>query len=106
MLDLARHGMGNGSRLAGQGAAKTRWPGWTRCGSRITAIHVKDIAPAGECVDEDGWADVGHGTLDWKSLIASAKQKTKAKYFVAEHDKPNDAVRFARRSIESVKKWM
>lgn len=77
-----------------------------KMGSRITAIHVKDIAPAGECVDEDGWADVGHGTLDWKSLLASAKQKTKVKYFVAEHDKPNDAVRFARRSIESVKKWM
>jgi len=74
-------------------------------GSRITAIHVKDIAPAGEAVDEDGWADVGHGTLDWKSLLATAKQKTKAKYFVAEHDKPNDALRFARRSIDSVKQW-
>src|SRR6185312_3982948 len=75
-------------------------------GSRITAIHVKDIAKAGEAVDEDGWADVGHGTLDWKSLLATARAKTKAKYFVAEHDKPNDALRFARRSIESVKKWM
>ena len=38
-------------------------------GNRITAIHVKDIAPAGEKLDEDGWADLGHGTLDWKSLI-------------------------------------
>ncbi|MBI4922961.1 MAG: sugar phosphate isomerase/epimerase [Devosia nanyangense] len=75
-------------------------------GSRISAVHVKDIAPAGECVDEDGWADVGYGTLDWKSLLATIKQKTKAKYLVAEHDKPNDAVRFARRSIDSVKKWM
>lgn len=74
-------------------------------GSRITAIHVKDIAPAGEAADEDGWADVGFGTLDWKSLIATAKQKTKVKYFVAEHDKPNDALRFARRSIDSFKKW-
>jgi sugar phosphate isomerase/epimerase len=74
-------------------------------GSRITAIHVKDIAKAGEAADEDGWADVGYGTLDWKSLLATAQAKTKAKYFVAEHDKPNDALRFARRSIESVKKW-
>ena len=74
-------------------------------GSRITAIHVKDIAPAGEAVNEDGWADVGHGTLDWKSLLVTARQKTKAKYFVAEHDKPSDALRFARRSIDSVKQW-
>ncbi|MEO6394838.1 MAG: sugar phosphate isomerase/epimerase [Devosia sp.] len=74
-------------------------------GSRITAIHVKDIAPAGQATDEDGWADVGYGTLDWKSLIATAKQKTATKYFVAEHDNPNDVGRFARRSIESIKAW-
>lgn len=76
-----------------------------KLGNRISAIHVKDIAPAGECVDEDGWADVGYGTLDWKSLLATAKAKTKATYFVMEHDKPSDALRFARRSIETVKKW-
>lgn len=74
-------------------------------GARITAVHVKDIAPAGEALNEDGWADVGYGTLDWKALIGTIKAKTKAKYFVAEHDKPSDAGRFARRSIESVKKW-
>ena len=41
-------------------------------GNRITAVHVKDIAPAGENADEDGWADVGHGTVDWKALMAGA----------------------------------
>jgi sugar phosphate isomerase/epimerase len=76
-----------------------------KLGSKITAIHVKDIAPAGQNADEDGWADVGTGTLDWKKLLADAKAKTKAQYFVMEHDKPSDAIRFARRSIESVKKW-
>ncbi len=76
-----------------------------RLGSRITAIHVKDIAPEGQKADEDGWADVGTGTLDWKQLLADAKAKTKAQYFVMEHDKPLDAIRFARTSIESVKKW-
>jgi sugar phosphate isomerase/epimerase len=79
---------------------------WMRkLGSRITAIHVKDIAPAGECVDEDGWADVGQGVLDWKQLLADAKANTKAQYFVMEHDKPSDAIRFARRSIEAVKSY-
>jgi sugar phosphate isomerase/epimerase len=76
-----------------------------KLGSRITAVHVKDIAPAGECVDEDGWADVGQGTLDWKQLIADAKANTKAKFYVMEHDKPSDAIRFAKRSIASVKHW-
>jgi sugar phosphate isomerase/epimerase len=76
-----------------------------KLGSRITAIHVKDIAPAGEKADEDGWADVGTGTLDWQQLIKDAKSKTKAKFFVMEHDKPSDAIRFAKTSINSVKQW-
>jgi len=75
-------------------------------GSRMTALHVKDLAPAGEKLDEDGWADVGTGTLDWKSLIAAAKAKTAVKYFVAEHDKPSDPIRFARQSIAAVRQWM
>jgi sugar phosphate isomerase/epimerase len=80
--------------------------GWMdKRGSRISAIHVKDIAPAGEKADEDGWADVGTGVLDWKKLLADAKAKTRAQYYVAEHDKPSDAIRFARVSMESLKKW-
>lgn len=74
-------------------------------GSRITAVHVKDIAPSGECLDEDGWADVGHGVLNWDDLITKVTSKTKAEYFVAEHDKPSDEVRFATRSIATAKKW-
>src|SRR3982750_1802759 len=68
-----------------------------KLGSRITAVHVKDIALAGQALDEDGWADVGQGTLDWKSLLKTIKAKTKAQYFVAETDKPSEAIRFARR---------
>jgi sugar phosphate isomerase/epimerase len=74
-----------------------------KLGSRITAVHVKDIAPAGEKADEDGWADVGTGTLDWKKYIADVKAKTQAKYFVLEHDKPSDAIRFARTSMATLK---
>jgi sugar phosphate isomerase/epimerase len=74
-------------------------------GSRITAVHVKDLAPAGESADEDGWADVGHGTMGWDSLIKDVQAKTKAVYFVAEHDNPSDAERFARRSIETASAW-
>jgi sugar phosphate isomerase/epimerase len=67
-------------------------------GKRLTAVHVKDIAPAGQNADEDGWADVGHGTVDWKGLMA-ALRTTGVKYFVVEHDNPKDHARFAERSL-------
>lgn len=73
-------------------------------GARITTAHVKDIAPKGECADEDGWADVGHGTLDWKGLMA-ALRGAGTDLFVMEHDKPSDATRFAERSIASFKTY-
>ena len=71
-------------------------------GKRLTAVHVKDIAPEGENADEDGWADVGDGTVDWKALMA-ALRTTAGKYFVMEHDNPKDATRFAERSIAAAK---
>lgn len=73
-------------------------------GDRIVAVHVKDIAPKGENADEDGWADAGHGTVGWDKLFPLIKSKTKSKYFVAEHDNPNDVGRFARRAIETIKR--
>ncbi|WP_265516691.1 sugar phosphate isomerase/epimerase family protein [Nitratireductor luteus] len=74
-------------------------------GSRITAVHIKDIAPEGECADEDGWADVGTGTMDWKSIMDAVRAHTSTRFFVMEHDKPNDHERFARRSIENARKF-
>ena len=72
----------------------------SRHGKRITAVHVKDIASAGECADEDGWADVGHGTLDWTRLLSEIAARTPAKLMVMEHDNPSDAKRFASRSLD------
>lgn len=69
-------------------------------GSRISSAHVKDIAPRGENLAEDGWADVGHGTVDWKGLIAALKG-VGCDYFVMEHDNPADDRRFASRSLVS-----
>ena len=56
------------------GADPLQWIAHLRS-DRITAVHVKDIAPAGENADEDGWADVGHGTVDWKALMAALKER-------------------------------
>ena len=69
---------------------------------RITTAHVKDIAPEGQNADEDGWADVGHGTMDWKAIMA-ALRGAGVDLFVAEHDKPSDVNRFASRSIDSIR---
>lgn len=72
---------------------------------RVLAVHVKDIAPAGQNANEDGWADVGHGTIAWKPLMAELRAKTPAKVYVMEHDNPSDLERFAKRSIEAVKSY-
>jgi sugar phosphate isomerase/epimerase len=64
---------------------------------RLTAVHVKDLAPEGQNVDEDGWSDVGKGVLDWPSLWRESLARG-AKWMVLEHDKPKDPVGFARAS--------
>lgn len=74
-------------------------------GRRITAVHVKDIAPAGEAEDEDGWADAGHGIMGWDSLLPFVREKTRASHFVMEHDNPSDVERFASRSITAVSSY-
>ncbi len=80
-------------------------PWMDRFGQRIVAVHVKDIAPNGQAADEDGWADVGQGTMGWAALIDAIRSKTKASVFVMEHDNPKDAIRFARRSIAAAQAW-
>ncbi|GLS31764.1 Sugar phosphate isomerase/epimerase [Mesorhizobium albiziae] len=74
-------------------------------GPRIVAVHVKDIATAGQNQDQDGWADVGHGTVDWKGLYKLLRDKTPAKFFVMEHDNPSDATRFARLSYAAAQNF-
>lgn len=67
--------------------------------ARLVSVHAKDLAPEGASLDEDGWADVGHGVLDWRGRLAPAAVANGARWLVAEHDKPSDPVRFARNSF-------
>lgn len=67
--------------------------------ARLVSVHAKDLAPAGTKQDEDGWADVGHGVLDWRGSLAPAAVACGARWLVAEHDKPSDPARFARNSF-------
>ena len=68
-------------------------------GSRLISAHVKDRAPKGENADEDGWADAGHGEMDWAGLF-KALQAAGCDLYVMEHDKPASDERFARRALE------
>jgi sugar phosphate isomerase/epimerase len=93
-IDMAWAIRGGGDPLA----ELKKYPG------RIVACHVKDIALAGQCLDEDGWADPGHGTMDWGRILPALKAAG-VRHFVAEHDKPNDVARFARRAFATVASW-
>ncbi|MBL8590096.1 MAG: sugar phosphate isomerase/epimerase [Methylobacteriaceae bacterium] len=71
---------------------------------QLIAVHIKDLAAAGQNADEDGWADPGHGVMDWTRLLAAIKATT-AEVYAVEHDKPNDVARFARRARDTVAAW-
>jgi sugar phosphate isomerase/epimerase len=64
---------------------------------RVVSAHVKDIAPKGRNEDQDGWADVGAGVLDWQDLWQAARGAG-ARWMVVEHDKPADPAETARAS--------
>jgi sugar phosphate isomerase/epimerase len=83
--------------LARGGADPVEW--LQRHRDRLASVHAKDLAPAGTNADEDGWADVGHGVLDWRGRLAPAAAACGARWLVAEHDKPSDPLRFARNSF-------
>lgn len=65
--------------------------------ARLSAVHVKDLAPPGRNADEEGWATIGSGTLDWPRLWREAVARG-ARHMVLEHDRPKDPVGFARES--------
>lgn len=71
-------------------------------GPRMISAHIKDIAPEGQNADEDGWADVGTGTMDWAAIHA-ALQNVGCERYILEHDKPSDHVRFAETSVAAVR---
>jgi sugar phosphate isomerase/epimerase len=71
---------------------------------RVKAVHIKDVAPTGQKTDEDGWADIGDGVIDWKGLLPTLAA-VNPDLFVLEHDNPADFERFARRSRAAMASW-
>jgi sugar phosphate isomerase/epimerase len=77
------------------GADPKEW--MQRYRDRVVSAHVKDIAPQGQNEDQDGWADIGAGVLDWRDLWQAARAAG-ARWMVVEHDKPADPAETARAS--------
>jgi sugar phosphate isomerase/epimerase len=74
-----------------------------RYAGRLSAIHVKDIAASGTNVDQDGWSDLGAGTMDWAALVQACRGVSDDLIYALEHDKPNDPVGYATRSAAAFK---
>jgi len=70
---------------------------------RIPAVHVKDVAPAGEAINEEGFADLGAGIMDWDHLWAVLNE-LKVPLRVVEHDQPSDWRRFAANTAAAMKR--
>jgi len=78
-------------------------PWLRRYSDRLASAHVKDIAPSGTKLDEDGWADVGAGVLDWRELWTLCRASG-AQWMVVEHDKPSGPERCVRASFAYLSK--
>jgi sugar phosphate isomerase/epimerase len=66
---------------------------------RCPRVHCKDLAAEGQGQDEMGFADVGHGVLDWSALLPAAKAAG-AEWYIVEHDLPKEPLTSIRRSFE------
>lgn len=69
---------------------------------RCQRVHCKDVAAAGQNEDQMGFADVGHGVLDWAALLPAAKAAG-AEWYIVEHDLPKEPLVSIRRSFEFLK---
>lgn len=56
---------------------------------RVFAVHAKDNAPKGQATDEGGFASLGQGVLDWKTILPAA-EKAGVQWYIIEHDQPRD----------------
>jgi sugar phosphate isomerase/epimerase len=70
----------------------------------LVSAHVKDQAPVGSNIDEDGWSDIGAGVLTWPSLWKAALD-CGAESLVVEHDNPKEPFEFAKRSFAYVSRF-
>lgn len=76
-----------------------------RYGTRIQAVHVKDLAPEGENAEQEGWADLGAGLANWPTLIHQVRKVAPDALLIAEHDAPPEPRDFAEHAIAAFERW-
>ncbi|MEM1287297.1 MAG: sugar phosphate isomerase/epimerase [Pseudomonadota bacterium] len=72
---------------------------------RLKAAHLKDRAPSGQKIDEDGWADFGAGVMEWRTLTDKLLTLG-VPTLVMEHDNPSDDRRFAEASLDNFQSFL
>lgn len=68
---------------------------------KLLLVHIKDVAHMGRNINEDGWADVGYGVMNWKQ-IWDALDAAEVQYRFVDHGNPADHWRFARRAMGTI----
>lgn len=56
---------------------------------RVFAVHAKDNAPTGQAKEEDGFAALGNGVLNWNAILPAAA-RAGVRWYIIEHDHPLD----------------
>jgi sugar phosphate isomerase/epimerase len=74
-----------------------------RYAARVRSAHVKDMASADASAPEEGWADLGAGSLPWKEWMPQLLA-LEADPLIIEHDAPSDPARFLTVSAAALRK--
>jgi sugar phosphate isomerase/epimerase len=74
-----------------------------RYAQRVRSAHVKDMRSSAQSAPEEGWADLGTGTLPWKEWMPQLLA-LEADPLVLEHDAPSDPARFINVSATALRR--
>ncbi len=77
----------------------------TRHAARIRSAHIKDMASVDPSAAEEGWADLGAGTLPWTEWIPQLLA-LEADPLILEHDAPSDPARFITASAAALRRLL
>jgi sugar phosphate isomerase/epimerase len=68
---------------------------------RVPLLHIKDMADD----EQQSFAEVGNGILDWPSIFAAAEEAGVSAYIVEQDTCPGDPIESIRMSFDNLKSW-
>ncbi len=72
---------------------------------RVFAVHAKDNAPQGQAQDEGGFAALGKGVLDWKTILPAAADAG-VQWYIIEHDEPRDPAKVVKTGADYLREHL